>query len=226
MQQVDTSPLPAESLTSPKKSTSIWVKLRPVYPFLAIMAIWQVAAMQAGGNLGQLFPTLDNIAIRTWELITDPLFRALGENPDLSLSDQIYWLFQSPILWHTLATGWRLPVSFLIACVVGVTVGILMGRFAFWESFFVPIISVLLPIPALAWTPIAIIWFGLGAQTVIIITAFASFLPIAMAGSSAACASAWHAPGAPVWEPKPLAASVGVSRQAFLTLRNIWTSPS
>ncbi len=163
MQQVDASPISAESSGSRKKSTSIWIKLRPVYPFLALMGVWQVAAMRAKGNLGQLFPTLDSIAIRTWELITDPLFRALAENPDLSLWDRIYWLFQSPILWHTLATGWRLPVSFLIACVVGVTVGILMGRFAFRESFFVPIISVLLPIPALAWTPIAIIWFGLGA---------------------------------------------------------------
>lgn len=181
MQQVDTAPIPANPLPPTKKSVSIWTKLRPVYPFLTIMVVWQIAAMQAKGNLGQLFPTLDRIAIRTWELITDPLFRALHENPDLSLTDQIYWLFQSPLLWHVLATGWRLPISFLIACVVGVTVGILMGRFAFWESFFVPILSVLLPIPALAWTPIAIIWFGFGTQTVIIITAFASFLPIAMA---------------------------------------------
>jgi ABC-type nitrate/sulfonate/bicarbonate transport system permease component len=37
------------------------------------------------------------------------------------------------------------------------------------------------PLPALAWTPIAVIRFGLGNQTVIIITAFATVLPIAMA---------------------------------------------
>ena len=182
MQQVESTIAPLETVnTKKKKRRSIWVKLRPVYPFLALMAIWQVAAMRARGNLGQLFPTLDAIAIRTWELITDPLMRALTKNPDLSLWDQIYWLFQSPILWHTLSTGWRLPLAFMIACVIGVSIGILMGRFAFWESFFVPILSVLLPIPALAWSPIAIIWFGFGAQTVIIITAFASFLPIAMA---------------------------------------------
>ncbi len=164
-----------------KKTVSIWVKLRPVYPFLVLMGIWQFAAMQARGNLGQLFPTLDAIALRTWELITDPLMRALAEDPNLSLWEQLVWLCRSPILLHTLYTGWRLPVAFLIACVIGISVGILMGRFAFWESFFVPILSVLLPIPALAWTPIALIWFCLGSQTVIIITAFASFLPIAMA---------------------------------------------
>ena len=182
MQQTERVAVPAESLdVDRKKATSIWVKLRPVYPFLVIMAIWQIAAMQAKGNLGQLFPTLDAIAVRAWELITGPLVRAVAANPNLSVGEWLYWLVQSPILWHTLSTAWRLPLAFLIACVIGVTVGILMGRFAFWESFFVPLISVLLPIPALAWTPIAIIWFGLGNQTIIIITAFASFLPIAMA---------------------------------------------
>ncbi len=164
-----------------KKALPIWVKLRPIYPFLVLMVIWQFAAMQAKGNLGKLFPTVDAIVIRTWELITDPLMRALDETPNLGIADQLYYLFQSPLLWHTISTAWRLPLSFLIAAVIGVIVGILMGRFAFWESFFVPLLSVLLPIPALAWTPIAVIWFGIGNQTVIIITAFASFLPIAMA---------------------------------------------
>lgn len=182
MQHTEPAMVPLETLAvAQQKKRSIWVKLRPVYPFLAIMAIWQIAAMQAKGNLGQLFPTIDAIAVRAWELITGPLVRAMAEQPNLSLGEWLYWLFQSPLLWHVLSTGWRLPLAFLLACVVGVSVGILMGRFAFWESFFVPIISVLLPIPALAWTPIAIIWFGLGNQTIIIITAFASFLPIAMA---------------------------------------------
>lgn len=181
MQHAEAVPMAPEALPKKKKTSSIWVKLRPIYPFLTIMALWQFAAMQARGNLGQLFPTLDAIAIRAWELITGPLMRALAENPQMGLSEQVYWLFQSPLLWHTIATGWRLPLAFLIACVVGVSVGIMMGRFAFWESFFVPIISVLLPIPALAWTPIAVIWFGLGSQTVIAITAFATFLPITMA---------------------------------------------
>lgn len=181
MQQAERTTMPFDTAGGKKRTASLWVKLRPIYPFLTIMVIWQFVAMQAKGNLGQLFPTLDEIAIRAWELLTGPLMRALEANPDLSVGEHIALLFQSPILWHTLATAWRLPLSFLIACVIGIAIGILMGRFAFWESFFVPIISVLLPIPALAWTPIAVIWFGLGNQTVIVITAFATFLPIAMA---------------------------------------------
>jgi NitT/TauT family transport system permease protein len=181
MQQAERVSISSETAAIKKPTASLWIKLRPLYPFLTIMAIWQIAAMQTKGNLGQLFPGLDDIAIRAWELVVGPLMRALQTNPEMSFWEKLSWLSQSPILWHTLATAWRLPLSFLIACVIGIGVGILMGRFAFWESFFVPLISVLLPIPALAWTPIAVIWFGLGNQTVIIITAFATFLPIAMA---------------------------------------------
>ncbi len=164
-----------------KEARSIWVKLRPVYPFIVILGMWEFAANQAKGNLGLLFPTVGAILIRTWELITGPLVRALAETPNLGFGDQIYYLFQSPLLWHVLATGWRLPLAFIIAAVLGTVIGIVMGRYSFWESFFIPIISVLLPIPALAWIPVAVLWFGLGSQTIIIITAFASLLPIAMA---------------------------------------------
>ena len=179
--QTATAP-PDLSLDTPRRrATSFWVKIRPVYPFLVIMGLWQVAAMQAGGNYGLLFPTLDRIVIRAWELVTGPLVRALEADPNLRLLDYFYYLGQSPILWHTLATAWRLPLAFVIGALVGIPIGILMGRYAFWESFFVPLLAVLLPIPALAWTPIAILWFGLGDLTVIIIIAFASFLPVAMA---------------------------------------------
>lgn len=179
--QMATAP-PDLSLDAPtRRAISLWVKIRPVYPFLVIMGLWQIAAMQAGGNYGLLFPTVDQIAVRAWELVTGPLMRALAADPNLPLLDYFYYLGRSPLLWHTLATAWRLPLAFALGALVGIPIGILMGRYAFWESFFVPVLAVLLPIPALAWTPMAILWFGLGDITVIIIIAFASFLPVAMA---------------------------------------------
>lgn len=156
-------------------------KLRPIYPFIVMAAIWEFASSQVRGSLGALFPSLSELAVRAWELITQPLFQALAENSGLGFGDQLYYLAKSPLLLHTLATAWRLPLSFIIAAVIGIIIGIMMGRFAFWESFFVPLISVLLPIPAIAWTPIVVIWSGFGSHTIIIITSFASFLPIAMA---------------------------------------------
>ncbi len=191
------SGLPPLDLDSPKKveRDALWMRIRPVYPFILVIALWQFTAMFLHDLMGDLFPYFGAIVFRAWELVTGPLVKAAGissenflgqlyalifQNP-LSFLDQLKFLSDSPILWHTLSTAWRLPFAFMIASVVGVTVGILMGRFAFWEGFFVPLLSVMLPIPALAWTPLAVIWFGNGNQTVILVTAFASFLPIAMA---------------------------------------------
>jgi ABC-type nitrate/sulfonate/bicarbonate transport system permease component len=164
-----------------KQVVSIWVKLRVVYPFLAVLTFWELAAWyaQRRHNLGQLFPTLEDISIRAWELVAGPLMKALQEEPRLAFLDYFYYLGQSEILQHTLATGWRLLLAFLIGAVLGIAIGILMGRYSFWESFFVPLLAVVLPIPALVWVPLATIWFGLGNSTVVIVVSFAVFIPIA-----------------------------------------------
>ena len=164
-----------------KQKVSIWVKIRPIYPFLFMAAVWEISAASLQGQMGSLMPTLGDIAVRAWELLFGPLVEALQENPDLGLMGWISSLSESPILRHTAATAWRLPLSFAFGAIIGIVIGILMGRYSFWEAFFVPLIAVLLPIPALAWTPIVVLWSGFGDGTVIIITTFATFLPIAMA---------------------------------------------
>jgi len=57
-------------------------------------------------------------------------------------------------------------------------IGCAMGRYRIWERFWLPIVAVLLPIPALAWTPVVVLWFGLGDATMIFITTFGAVLPI------------------------------------------------
>ena len=68
-------------------------------------------------------------------------------------------------------------IGMLIAGFVGIAIGIAMGRVGWFEKFMIPILSMLLPIPALAWSPILVLWFGLGNTTMIFITAFAAALP-------------------------------------------------
>jgi len=171
----------AEAMAEQKEKISFWVRIRPIWPFIFIGAVWEVSALALQSKMGKLMPTLGDIAIRAWQLLTGPLMDAIANNPHLSITQGIYYFFQSPLLLHTAATAWRLPLSFLLAAVIGIVVGILMGRYSFWESFFVPLIAVLLPIPALAWTPVVVLWAGFGNGTVIIITTFAAFMPIAMA---------------------------------------------
>jgi len=61
------------------------------------------------------------------------------------------------MLWHALYTLYRVLFGFVLASAVGVFIGILMGRFRRVERFFVPLMSVLMPIPSLAWVPVFIL---------------------------------------------------------------------
>jgi NitT/TauT family transport system permease protein len=82
------------------------------------------------------------------------------------------------MLRHTLYTLYRVLFGFLLAGVVGVFIGILMGRFRRVERFFVPLVSVLMPIPSLAWVPVFILWFGLGNAATIALVFYAATFPV------------------------------------------------
>lgn len=82
------------------------------------------------------------------------------------------------ILRHTLYTLYRVLLGFLLAGAVGLPIGILMGRFRRVERFFVPLVSVFMPIPSLAWVPVFILWFGLGNTATIAIVFYAATFPM------------------------------------------------
>src|SRR5213594_4873727 len=81
------------------------------------------------------------------------------------------------MLRHALYTLYRVLFGFVLAGVVGVPIGILMGRFRRVERFFLPLVSVLMPIPSLAWVPVFILWFGLGNAATIALVFYAATFP-------------------------------------------------
>ena len=181
MTQEQAQTIPAALRPREPQKTPLLVKLRPLYPFAAVIALWQIAAMQITGNLKQLFPTPLEVLVRAWELTFARAVDGWMAGKIAGLWDFLHAVALGPLWLHTMATAWRLPFSYTIAATVGIIIGIMMGRFSFWESFFVPLLATLTPIPALAWTPIAVIWFGLGDHTVIVVSSFAAFLPISQA---------------------------------------------
>src|SRR5205809_4186392 len=82
------------------------------------------------------------------------------------------------MLRHALYTLYRVLFGFVLAGAVGVPIGILMGRFRRVERFFLPLVSVLMPIPSLAWVPVFILWFGLGNAATIALVFFAATFPV------------------------------------------------
>ncbi|HVB50012.1 MAG TPA: ABC transporter permease [Burkholderiales bacterium] len=71
---------------------------------------------------------------------------------------------------HLLASLHKFGVSYLLAVVVGVPLGLLMGRLRSVEWAISPLFELLRFIPPIAWVPFSILWFGTGflAPTLVI----------------------------------------------------------
>ncbi len=63
------------------------------------------------------------------------------------------------------------------AALIGVPLGLWMGRSGRAEARINPMFQLIRPIPALAWIPLAIVWVGLGDAVKVMILWFAAFVP-------------------------------------------------
>jgi len=88
-------------------------------------------------------------------------------------------LVQDGTLWdHIGASLFRVAAGFLLAVVVGVPLGLLMGWVEGAFATFNPIVQMLRPISPIAWIPIAILWFGVGDVSPIFLIFLASLFPL------------------------------------------------
>jgi taurine transport system permease protein len=70
--------------------------------------------------------------------------------------------------------------GFVLASVMGCTLGLIMGLSPFWRDFLSPAFNLLRPIPPLAWIPLALLWFGLGDASKLFLITYAAFIPVAI----------------------------------------------
>lgn len=87
-------------------------------------------------------------------------------------------LVNGTLIRHTVASLYRVTVGFYLAMVVGIPLGILLGRLATARAFLNPVIHFLRPISPLAWIPLAMLWFGIGDQPAIFLIFLSSFFPL------------------------------------------------
>ena len=128
--------------------------MRFIFPFFVVGLGWEAMAM-SGYFPVRLFPSIETI-IRAFV--------------DLSAS--------GIILHHTWQTLLRLFFGVSLACIVGVAVGMLMGRNRGVEKFLSIWVSMLAPIPGLAYAPLFMLWFGLGNMSTVLLVAFVACFPI------------------------------------------------
>ena len=81
-------------------------------------------------------------------------------------------------LWNNLGiTLWRVTVGFVIAALVGLPFGILLGANRRAGEFFEPVLPVLNTVSSAIWAIFAIIWFGISNATTIFVV-FMTAMPL------------------------------------------------
>ncbi|OHV03843.1 ABC transporter permease [Mycobacterium talmoniae] len=78
--------------------------------------------------------------------------------------------WHTPVLWHALQTTMtRAALGFSIAVVIGTALGVVVSRHRIVRVGFGPIISAVQAMPAIAWFPFAIIFFGLSTSAIVFV---------------------------------------------------------
>jgi len=78
------------------------------------------------------------------------------------------------ILWHVGYSMLRLLSGIAIAVTVGTLIGVALGMSRRARLVFQPIISILMPVPTLAWTPVLLLLIGIDNRTTILVVFLAA----------------------------------------------------
>lgn len=79
---------------------------------------------------------------------------------------------------HTGISLLRVLEGFVLALVIAVPVGMVMGSSQVARGLIEPIVELLRPIPPIAMIPLAILWFGIDELSKVLIIAYGAFFPI------------------------------------------------
>jgi NitT/TauT family transport system permease protein len=146
--------VPADFAPAAARESPLRVIARTAFPFIVVGALWEAVA-RLGFFPPRLFPTLETIG---------SAFVRLTANGILP--------------HHVLDTLIRLLAGFGLAAVVGMAIGMAMGRSRRAEDIFLPLVSIGAPIPGIAYAPLFLLWFGLGNVSTVLLVGFVSAFPI------------------------------------------------
>jgi len=128
-----------------------WVSLAS---FVTILLLWEMISRQ--GWVSPLFlPAPSQILREAWTMLKTGL-----------------------IFKHVFASLSRILLGFLMACVLGVLVGIVIGFFSIPEAIGNPLIAATFPIPKIAILPLLILWLGIGEPPKVAVIALGVFFPM------------------------------------------------
>jgi ABC-type nitrate/sulfonate/bicarbonate transport system permease component len=141
--------------------------------------------VRLGHRLAALATTV--VVVVAWEIIAEyvyPRFVPTSRNifPPPSAVLKIAWdlLSNGELVRHAAYSLGRVATGFVLACGVGVPLGLTMGAWPAWRRQVSVVVEVLRPIPPFAWIPIGLLWFGVGDTQSVFVIFIASVFPIVL----------------------------------------------
>lgn len=123
------------------------------------LLLWELAATLGWINTF-LFPAPSTIAVTIWTQ-SGPQ----GNPP---------WA----IPMHVLRSMIRLLAGVALAVIIGTVLGVVIGMTQWARAVFRPIISILMPVPTLAWTPVLLLLTGIDDRTTILVVFIAAVFEV------------------------------------------------
>jgi len=142
-----------------EKKQSIMIKnvAAAVVSISSFLAIWQLGVSYT--RIGRIVPGPFAVLAAFFSSFTNPV--------------GVHTMFA-----HILFSLSRVLVAYSAACVIGITLGLLMARVRLVEAIFRPFYEIIRPIPPLAWISMSILWFGLSGDMTKYFIIFIGVFPI------------------------------------------------
>jgi NitT/TauT family transport system permease protein len=123
--------------------------------------------------------------ILVWQFIVRLTGSSIFPKPTAVLAGMMELARKGVLFKYVVASLFRVSAGFLLALVIGIPLGLLIGWFGRAFKAFNPVIQILRPISPIAWIPVAILWFGVSDLAPIFLIFLASLFPIMTASISA-----------------------------------------
>lgn len=120
------------------------------------------------------------LAVGLWQIViwmTD--IEAALFPPPLAVAQAIVSLFTDGVIFeHMGISMFRFLSGYLSAAMLGILLGLILGRMTRVWNIVDPIVQLLRPVAPIAWSPFIVLWFGIGSAPAIVIIFIAAFFPI------------------------------------------------
>jgi ABC-type nitrate/sulfonate/bicarbonate transport system permease component len=118
--------------------------------------------------------------IAIWWLITGTgmVGKVLLPSPAEVAETMFHSMADGSLVKHTTISLLRVGQGFVLAMLVAVPMGMLMGSSQIARGLIEPIVELLRPVPPIAMIPLAILWFGIDELSKVLIIAYGAFFPI------------------------------------------------